>query len=168
MATCLCRVYVVRLDCGFEGGKTCQDFYRASRPTHSKPPVAAYRFAYRSTLDDIIQRRGIKGSVRKVAIRCNDPAPRFKSGLRRIVLTAQLPPMSIHELISVMNALSAHFRDFEQGVLTLVGGPGSAYAPFFYNYKTAGWFAICAEGSVGCNTRPWNPKDVNVLRVVTA
>ncbi len=88
-----CRTRSIRMDYAFSGGgATCRDFWQASGPEQTQPPVTAWRQAFRKTVESGIQLSEVSAEVASISVACNDPAPEFFTNLRRVSLTVQLAP----------------------------------------------------------------------------
>ena len=98
-----CRSYTFRSDYLFLGfnGLTCRDFWQASGPKQDQPPVTAYRQAVKNTLLTAAQQVGVGVTVTSIKVVCNDPPPESGSSYRRIILTTELSPLVLSDMILV-------------------------------------------------------------------
>ncbi len=152
------------MDLAYSSDSKCINFFRTSQPLQSRPPVTAYRWAFRNTMKQAIKAGSVMSRVRGVSIKCNTPAPKYNSDLKRIILTARLSAMTFEDLVTVI----AEYRNAEsEGTFTdLVlakGGPDFAFPPIYFNYNNKNRFPICTVGFKGCSPFPWNPTQITIF-----
>ncbi len=104
-----CRPRSLRSDYAFYAdGISCRDFWQASGPKQTQPPITAWRQAFKQTLEAGIQSAKVAAKVASISVVCNDPPPEFSNDLRRVSLTAQLTPdLIFNDLALVSPAPSA-------------------------------------------------------------
>lgn len=154
----------IRVDYGFAGGPTCNDFWQASGPKQSQAPSTAYRFAFKTTVELGIESAGVSAKVASISLRCNDPAPQYQSDLRRVIATAKLTPdLNINDLYNVIQGyiFSENAGTFSD-TFAAKAGVDSPFTPLYFNYLD-GTYPICTVGLGGCGRYLWNPNTADVF-----
>ncbi|GAB4817015.1 hypothetical protein N2152v2_004061 [Parachlorella kessleri] len=128
------------------GGATCRDFWQASGPKQTQPPVTAWRQAFRKTVESGIQLSEVSAEVASISVACNDPAPEFFTNLRRVLLGTYTKDSLFNTFV---------------GTFVGIAGAGSPFQPIHMEYKAQDIFYICPVGFGGCAPYRYDPTLAN-------
>ncbi|GAB4816172.1 hypothetical protein N2152v2_003218 [Parachlorella kessleri] len=146
------------------GGATCRDFWQASGPQQTQPPITAWRQAFKQTLGAGILLSGIPAGLASISVICNDPAPESQSDYRRVSLTAQLAPdLTIDELVYVFLGVfeEDNTSDIFLDTFVSIAGANSPFQPIPFDYNADDTFYLCPVGFGICGPYRWDPTSVS-------